>query len=172
MRNIIKEKILKQRKRLLTVALMSGVMAAILCGCDFFGKDITKEEISETIGTEVSDSMETVFMDSRYVSGDTIDEFIENQNIKEIIVVNKFSENDDEDYTKQKIQRDSSGYVLDGNTYKYFYKLTHNVGKAIFQEYILSDIIIDAESYDNYILSSTKRQGDPVVVATNILDEK
>lgn len=170
MRNIIKEKILKQRKRLLTVALMSGVMAAILCGCDSIGKDITKEENSETAATEISDSMETVFMDSRYVSGDTIDEFIENQNIKEIIVVNKFSENDEEDYTKQKIQRDSSGYVLDGNTYKYFYKLTHNVGEAIFQEYILSDVIIDAESYDDYILSSTKRQGDPVVVATNILD--
>lgn len=167
---MLNKKILKETKKL-SVILLSGIIAVMVCGCEYPGNDTAKEETNETTNTEVSGSMETVFMDSRYVSGDTIDEFIENERIKEIVIINKQSENED-DVTKQVIQRDGTGYVLDGNTYKYFYKLTHSANNTTFQEYILSDIIMDEEAYADYMLSSTTRQEGPVVVATNILDAK
>ena len=153
--------------------LCVGLMVIFTVGCS---SNNTKEISNNTIGVAVNETtaekaqsnMESVFLDSKYVSGDSIDAFIDDKKAEEITIINKSSK-DDTDAEKIKVQRNGDKYACNGKTYEYFYKITHSEGNKTVQDYILGNVILDETQYDKFIAGSSQAEGGPVIVASNII---
>ena len=168
----ILKKLFLNHKAIPLMLSLSIVTTVMFFGCDNAAQNtsqnITTEHTNQTTAMEFSGSMESVFVDSKYVSGNTIDEFIENEQVKELIVITKSSKDDDSIVSKQIIQRNGTEYVSNGKTYKYFYKLTRHSDSTVSQVYILSNIVFTEDEYDDYLSNSTITDNSPLIVATNI----
>lgn len=160
-------------KKTITVILFTGIIVILIGGC---GKENTTETNDDTLGVTIGETtvekaksnMESVFLDSKYVSGDSIDAFIDDEKVEKIIIINKFSKNDT-DEKKLEIERSDDEYVCDGKKYKYFYKITHSEGNETVQNYILGNVILNETQFDNYIANSLQVEGGLVIVASNVI---
>lgn len=159
-------------KRTVAITLSAGLMVAFIGGCSVKSTKETKNNslgvaVNEATVEKTQNNMESVFLDSKYVSGDSIDAFIDNKDAKEITIVNKSSK-DDTDINKISVERYGDEYVCNGKTYKYFYKMTHSEGNETSRDYILGNVILDEKEYNNYMASSTQGENAPLIVASNI----
>ena len=159
-------------KRTVAIVLSAGIMVAFVGGCSVKSAKETKNNslgiaVNETTVEKTQNNMESVFLDAKYVSGDSIDAFIDNKAAKEINIINKSSK-DDTDINKISVERDGDEYVCNGKTYKYFYKITHSEGNETSHDYILGNVILDEKEYNNYIANSTQGENAPLIVASNI----
>ena len=160
-------------KKTITVILSTGIIMTLIGGC---GKENITGTNDDTLGVitgettveKAQGNMETVFLDSKYVSGDSIDAFIDDEKVEKITIINKFSKKDT-DEKKSEIERNGDEYVCDGKKYKYFYKITHSEGDETVQNYILGNVILNEAQYDNYIANSLQAEEGLVVVASNVI---